>query len=93
MSFALVFISYLVTFNYIPPPKKNNLYKSCPSFQDLRDRFDVLSSNWEHLFQLAEKFMHVGDVNRTKRDYQEGLERLDQWLRKAEGTLSTPQKV
>ena len=61
--------------------------------QDLRDRFDVLSSNWEHLFQLAEKFMHVGDVNRTKRDYQEGLERLDQWLRKAEGTLSTPQKV
>ena len=61
--------------------------------QDLRDRFDVLSGNWEHLFQLAEKFMLVGDVKRTKRDYQEGLERLDQWLRKAEGTVSTPQKV
>ena len=37
--------------------------------------------------------MHAGDVNRTKRDYHEGLERLDQWLRRAEGTLSTPQKV
>ena len=58
----------------------------------MRDRFEVLSGDWERLFQVAEKFLHAGDASRTKRDYQEGLEKLDLWLRKAEGTLSTPQK-
>ena len=31
--------------------------------------------------------------SRTKRDYESGLEQLDQWLRRAESILSTPQVV
>jgi nesprin-1 len=61
--------------------------------QDLRDRFEIICNNWEQLFQFVEKYMHVGDVNRTKKDYQDGLDKLDHWLRKAESQLSTPQKV
>ena len=61
--------------------------------QELRDKFVVLSNNWEQLFQYVEKYMHTGDLNRTKRDYQEGLDKLDAWLRKAEDLLGTPQKV
>ena len=52
----------------------------------------MLSGDWERLFQVTERFLHAGDASRTKRDYHEGLEKLDLWLRKAEGTLSTPQK-
>ncbi len=40
-----------------------------------------------------ERFVHAGDVNRTKKDYQSGLDRLDQWLRRSEDLLATPQKV
>lgn len=61
--------------------------------QELRDKFMVLSDNWEQLFQYIEKYLHVGDINRTKKDYQEGLDKLDQWLKKAEDLLSNPQKV
>ena len=61
--------------------------------QDLRDKFALLSSNWEQLFGYIEKYMHAGDVSRSKRDYQEGLDKLDQWLRKSEDLLSTSQKV
>ncbi len=61
--------------------------------QELRDKFMVLSDNWEQLFQYIEKYLHVGDLNRTKKDYQEGLDKLDQWLKKAEDLLSNPQKV
>ncbi len=61
--------------------------------QDLRDKFQLLTTNWEELFGYVEKYMHAGDVNRTKRDYQEGLDKLDQWLKKAEDLLSTPQQV
>ncbi len=61
--------------------------------QDLREKFELLSSNWEQLFGYVEKYMHAGDVNRSKRDYQEGLDKLDQWLRKSEDLLSTSQQV
>lgn len=60
---------------------------------DLRDKFTQLSANWDQLFQYVEKYMHVGDVNRQKKEYQEGLDKLDVWLRKAEDLLSTPQTV
>ena len=61
--------------------------------QDLRDRFMIVNNNWEQLFRNVEKYMHGGDVSRTKREYQEGLDKLDLWLRKAEDLLSTPQQV
>ena len=61
--------------------------------QDLREKFELLSSNWDQMFSYVEKYMHAGDVNRSKRDYQEGLDKLDQWLRKSEDLLSTPQQV
>ncbi len=61
--------------------------------QDLRDKFQLLTSNWEQLFSYVEKYMHAGDVSRSKKDYQEGLDKLDQWLRKSEDLLSTSQQV
>ncbi len=59
--------------------------------QDLRDKLSSLSINWEELFQYVEKYMHVGDVNKIKRDYQTGLQQLDKWLRHAEAVLNTSQ--
>ena len=61
--------------------------------QDLRDRFEIVNSNWEQLWARIERYMAAGDLNRTKKDYTDGLEKLDAWLRKAEDLLSTPQKV
>jgi len=59
--------------------------------QSLRDKISSLSMNWEELFQYVEKYMHVGDVNKIKRDYQSGLQQLDKWLRFAESVLNTSQ--
>jgi len=59
--------------------------------QSLRDKISSLCMNWEELFQYVEKYMHVGDVNKIKRDYQSGLQQLDKWLRFAESVLNTSQ--
>eukprot|EP00095_Tigriopus_kingsejongensis_P001452 maker-scaffold207_size258870-snap-gene-1.17 protein:Tk01452 transcript:maker-scaffold207_size258870-snap-gene-1.17-mRNA-1 annotation:"PREDICTED: nesprin-1-like" len=61
--------------------------------QDLREKFMIVSNNWEQLFKQAEGFLVSGDISRKKRVYQEGLEQLDQWLRKAESVLNTTQQV
>ena len=61
--------------------------------QELNTRMDIIINNWEQLFGFVEKFMHSGDINRNKKEYQKGLEKLDAWLRHVEEVLNLSQKV
>jgi nesprin-1 len=60
---------------------------------ELKTRMDVIINNWEQLFGFVEKFMHAGDISRHRREYQQGLEKLDAWLRHVEEVLNLSQKV
>ncbi|CAB4070178.1 SYNE1 [Lepeophtheirus salmonis] len=62
--------------------------------QELQTEFKNISTNWEKLFQNAGKeYIHGSNINRTKSDYESGLENLDRWLRKAEGLLCQKQSL
>ena len=60
---------------------------------ELKTRMDVIINNWEQLFGFVEKFMHAGDISRNRKEYQQGLEKLDAWLRHVEEVLNLSQKV
>ncbi|XP_071454862.1 muscle-specific protein 300 kDa-like [Hetaerina americana] len=59
--------------------------------QDLRERFELMSSRWEGLFQHVKQYMHAGDILRNRKDYRAGLDKLQNWLRNAEAMLSSSQ--
>lgn len=61
--------------------------------QELKDRMDSIDSNWDQLFTIAEKYMRSGDISRSRREYQSGLEKLDSWLRHVEEVLNLSQRV
>ena len=48
--------------------------------EQLKERMDIIINNWEQLFQFVEKYMHAGDISRNRKEYQKGLEKLDEWL-------------
>ncbi|KAF3420921.1 hypothetical protein E2986_09204 [Frieseomelitta varia] len=54
----------------------------------LKQRYTNLTSRWEALFQEAKQYMHAGDVIRNRKDYRQGVETLQNWLRKVESALS-----
>ena len=60
---------------------------------ELKTRMDVIINNWEQLFGFVEKFMHAGDISRNRKEYQDGLEKLDAWLRHVEEVLNLSQNV
>ena len=61
--------------------------------EDLKNRMDVVINNWEQLFGYVEKYMHSGEISRSRKEYQKGLEELDTWLRNVEETLNQSQKI
>ena len=61
--------------------------------QDLKNKMDTIISNWEQLFGYVEKYMYSGEMSRSRKEYQKGLEELDAWLRNVETTLNQSQKI
>ena len=61
--------------------------------QELKERMDIIINNWEQLFGYVEKYLHSGEISRSRKEYQAGLEELDTWLRNVEETLNESQKV
>ena len=61
--------------------------------QELKNRMDIVINNWEQLFGYVEKYMHSGQISRSRKEYQKGLEELDAWLRHVEEVLNQSQKI
>ena len=45
--------------------------------QELKERMDIIINNWEQLFGYVEKYLHSGEISRSRKEYQAGLEELD----------------
>lgn len=59
-----------------------------PVALQLKQRYTSLASRWDSLFQEAKQYMHAGDVIRNRKDYRQGVETLQKWLRNVELALS-----
>ncbi|KAK6636175.1 hypothetical protein RUM43_009828 [Polyplax serrata] len=55
---------------------------------ELRDKYGRMNALWEQLFPTYKQYMKAGDMYKHKKDYTQGLEKLQKWLRGAEATLS-----
>lgn len=68
----------------------NYLIASCEQniAQNLRQHHGSLSDRFERLFANTKKYMHAGDIIRSRQEYKTGIEKLSQWLRNAENILS-----
>lgn len=58
---------------------------------ELRERFARMNGLWEQLFPHVKQYMKAGDILRQRKDYRAGVEKLQNWLRAAEETLSSTQ--
>lgn len=67
----------------------NYLIASCEEniAQNLRQQHGMLSERFERLFVNTKKYMHAGDIIRSRQEYKSGIEKLSQWLRNAENIL------
>lgn len=50
-----------------------------------------MNALWEQLFPHVKQYMKAGDILRQRKDYRAGVEKLQNWLRSAEETLSSTQ--
>lgn len=54
----------------------------------LRDALADLTARWEGVFAHVQQYMHAGDLLRLRREFHDGMERLQRWLRGAETVLA-----
>ncbi|XP_037820489.1 nesprin-1-like, partial [Lucilia sericata] len=68
----------------------NYLIASCEEniAHNLRQQHGYLAERFERLFVNTKKYMHAGDIIRSRQEYKSGIEKLYQWLRSAESILS-----
>ncbi|XP_076667923.1 muscle-specific protein 300 kDa isoform X16 [Andrena cerasifolii] len=59
-----------------------------PVALQLKQRYSNLAARWESLFQEAKQYMHAGDLIRNRKDYRQGVEALQSWLRNVESALA-----
>ncbi|XP_066158002.1 muscle-specific protein 300 kDa isoform X10 [Euwallacea fornicatus] len=57
---------------------------------ELRDAYQNMTDRWDKIYPYVNKYSHAGDILRNRKDFRAGVEVLSNWLRKAEGVLSTP---
>ncbi|GAB0095245.1 nesprin-1 [Sergentomyia squamirostris] len=54
---------------------------------ELKTKLNDMTSRWERLFGVTKHYVHAGDILKNRQEYRNGLERLSNWLRNAEGIL------
>ncbi|KAK3930234.1 Nesprin-1 [Frankliniella fusca] len=54
----------------------------------LRDSLAELTARWDEVFRHVQQYMHAGDLLRLRREFHDGMERLQRWLRGAETVLA-----
>lgn len=54
----------------------------------LRDALADLTARWDEVFGHVQQYMHAGDLQRLRREFYDGMERLQRWLRAAETVLA-----
>ncbi|KAF5308513.1 hypothetical protein FQR65_LT06178 [Abscondita terminalis] len=58
---------------------------------ELREQFSLMTSRWDKLYPVVNKYSHAGDILRNRKEFRAGVEVLSNWLRKAENILGNQQ--
>ncbi|KAF5292004.1 hypothetical protein FQA39_LY14121 [Lamprigera yunnana] len=58
---------------------------------ELREHFATMTSRWDKLYPVVNKYSHAGDILRNRKEFRAGVEVLSNWLRKAEDLLNNQQ--